>query len=182
MHQDDTLWSVRAFLPGAKKVELLTDFDPALRMQDLGGGFFYGVPASVPRYRLRIHWPGGVMEESEDPYAFGPVLGEMDLHLFAEGTHWRLAEKFGAVPIRHEAVEGVSFAVWAPNARRVSVVGDFNAWDGRRHPMRRRYEAGVWEIFIPRLRIGEIYKYEIESQEGHILPPKDAPIARAAEP
>src|SRR4051812_1756110 len=149
LHQADGVWSVSAFLPGAERVEIITDFDPPRAMQDMSGGFFYGIPASVPRYRLRIHWPGGVVQESEDPYAFGPVLGEMDLHLFSEGAHWKLGEKFGAKPLIHEDVPGVSFAVWAPNARRVSLVGDFNAWDGRRHPMRLRHEAGVWEIFIP---------------------------------
>ena len=180
LHQDDALWSVRAFLPGAERVEIVTDFDPPQSMQALGGGFFHGIPASIPRYRLRIHWPGGVTEETEDPYAFGPVLGEMDLYLFAQGAHWRLADKFGAVPMSHEGIEGVSFAVWAPNARRVSVVGDFNGWDGRRHPMRLRPEAGVWEIFIPRLLPGAVYKYEIEGPHG-VLPLKADPVARATE-
>ena len=116
---------------------------------------------SAQPYRLRIHWPDAV-QETEDPYAFGPVLGDMDLHLFSEGTHWELAERFGVG--RHDASTastGVRFAVWAPNARRVSVVGDFNTWDGRRHPMRLRHDAGVWEMFMPRLDAGERYKYEI---------------------
>ncbi|MBN0480952.1 1,4-alpha-glucan branching enzyme, partial [Pseudomonas aeruginosa] len=103
-----------------------------------------------PRYRLRVHWPDGV-QESEDPYAFGPLLGELDLYLFAEGNQRQLASCLGAQLTRHEGVEGVRFAVWAPNAVRVSVVGDFNGWDGRRHPMRRRYPSGVWELFVPRL-------------------------------
>jgi 1,4-alpha-glucan branching enzyme len=181
LHQDDILWSVRAFVPGAEQVEILTAGDASLTMQDLGGGFFFGIPASIPRYRLRIHWPGGLVDETEDPYAFGPVLGELDLHLFSEGAHWRLAEKFGAVPLEHEDVPGVCFSVWAPNARRVSVVGDFNSWDGRRHPMRLRHEAGVWELFIPRLQAGEIYKYEIEGADGHVLPLRADPVARATE-
>src|SRR3569623_260347 len=180
LHQDDVLWSVRAFLPGAERVEIVTDFDSPMPMQAMGDGFFYGIPASVPRYRLRVHWPGGAVEESEDPYAFGPVLGQMDLHLFAEGAHWELAQRLGAVPIAHEGVEGVSFAVWAPNARRVSVVGDFNSWDGRRHPMRLRHEAGIWEIFIPRLKPGAVYKYEIEGPQGVLLLIVD-PVARATE-
>jgi len=181
LHQQDGLWSVRAFVPDADGVEIVTECDPPVPMHDMGGGFFHGIPASIPRYRLRIHWRGGAIEESEDPYAFGSVLGEMDLYLFAQGAHWKLGEKFGAVPIVHEGVPGVSFAVWAPNARRVSVVGDFNAWDGRRHPMRLRHEAGVWEIFIPRLKTGEIYKYEIEGPDGGVLPLRADPVARATE-
>jgi 1,4-alpha-glucan branching enzyme len=180
LHQDGGLWSVRTFLPGAETVEIITDFDRPVGMHDLGDGLFHGIPSSVPRYRLRIHWPSGVVEETEDPYSFGPVLGAMDLHLFAEGAHWKLADKFGAVPLTHEGVAGVSFAVWAPNARRVSVVGDFNSWDGRRHPMRLRHEAGVWELFLPRLEAGAVYKYEIEGPDG-VLPLKADPIARATE-
>jgi 1,4-alpha-glucan branching enzyme len=181
LHQENNLWGVSAFLPGAERVEIVTECDPPVAMHDMGGGFFHGIPASVPRYRLHIHWPGGVIEACEDPYAFAPVLGETDLYLFAQGTHWKLAEKFGAVSLIHEGTPGVSFAVWAPNARRVSVVGDFNAWDGRRHPMRLRHEAGVWEIFIPRLKTGEIYKYEIEGPDGGVLPLRADPLARATE-
>jgi 1,4-alpha-glucan branching enzyme len=179
LHQEADWWTVRSCLPGADGVDIVTDFAPPVPMQHLGGGFFFGAPASIPKYRLRIHWPGGV-EETEDPYSFGPVLGAMDLHLFSEGSHWKLAERFGAIPTMHEGVEGVSFAVWAPNARRVSVVGDFNSWDGRRHPMRLRHGAGIWEIFIPRLSPGMKYKYEIEGPHG-LLPLRADPIARATE-
>ena len=114
-------------------------------------GFFSGIlPDGSQRfdYRLRL----GAGPESrivEDPYAFGPVLGELDEHLFAEGRHLELYKRLGSHPILHEGVEGVAFALWAPNARRVSVVGGFNAWDGRRHPMRRRLGGGLWELFIP---------------------------------
>jgi len=181
LHQTDGLWSVSAFLPGAERVEIVTGFDHPVIMHDLGGGFFYGIPESVPRYLLRVRWPGGALEESEDPYSFSPVLGETDLYLFGQGTHWALADKFGAVPLVCQGVSGVCFAVWAPNARRVSVVGDFNSWDGRRHPMRRRYEAGVWELFIPRLKSGEVYKYEIEGPDGTVLPLRADPVARATE-
>ncbi|HEX3756985.1 MAG TPA: 1,4-alpha-glucan branching protein GlgB [Rhizomicrobium sp.] len=178
-HQLDGGWVVRSFQPDAAAVEIICDGHPPIAMRHLGGGFFAGASAGA-KYRLRIHWPDGV-EETEDPYSFGPVLDETDLYLFNEGTHWKLGEKFGAVPLCHEGVDGVSFALWAPNARRVSLVGDFNNWDGRRHPMRLRHIAGVWDIFLPRLKPGARYKYEIEGPAG-LLPLKADPIARATEP
>jgi 1,4-alpha-glucan branching enzyme len=121
-------------------------------------------------------------EEIEDAFRFGPILGEIDAHLIAEGTHLRLWEVLGAHPRTVGGVAGVAFAVWAPNARRVSVVGDFNEWDGRRHPMRNRVECGVWEIFVPGVRPGAFYKYEIAGAEGELLPLKADPLARYAEP
>src|SRR5690606_14165175 len=111
------------------------------------------------------------IQETEDPYAFGPQLGELDIHLFAEGNHRQLGRCFGAQPWQVDGVSGVRFVVWAPNARRVSVVGNFNSWDGRRHPMRLHPGAGVSEIFIPRLATGEVYKYEILGADG-LLPLK----------
>ncbi|HKD48177.1 MAG TPA: 1,4-alpha-glucan branching protein GlgB [Rhizomicrobium sp.] len=179
LHQVNGVWVVRSYQPGASGVELVDDAGPPITMTSLGGGFFYAA-ARGPSYRLRIHWPGAI-QETEDPYRFGPILGDLDLHLFSEGTHWALAEKFGAVHTFREGVPGVSFAVWAPNARRVSVVGGFNIWDGRRHPMRHRHDAGVWELFIPHLEPGEFYKYEIVSRDGRVLPLKADPIARATE-
>lgn len=174
---------LRAYLPGAQRVELL-DEDGAtlaeLEQSDPGSGLFQRhLEPLPPRYRLRVHWPDGV-QESEDPYAFGPLLGELDLYLFAEGNHRQLASCLGAQLTRHEGVEGVRFAVWAPNAVRVSVVGDFNGWDGRRHPMRRRYPSGVWELFVPRLGEGELYKYELQGHDG-LLPLKADPLALACE-
>jgi 1,4-alpha-glucan branching enzyme len=177
-HRADGRWTVHTYQPGAKRVEIVAGTAAPAPMQKLGEGYFAAVGDSAD-YRLRIHWPGAV-EETEDPYSFGPVLGKTDLYLFAEGSHWKLADRLGAVPMRHQGVVGVSFAVWAPNARRVSVVGDFNAWDGRRHPMRLRHEAGIWEIFLPRLRPGARYKYEIEGPSG-LLPLRADPVARAAE-
>ena len=134
-------------------------------------GFFEGL---VPRrknrfaYRLRITWPEGTVEV-EDAYRFGPCLGEMDIWLLAEGTHMRPFERLGTHPLTMDEVGGVRFAVWAPNARRVSVVGEFNFWDGRRHPMRLRPEAGVWELFIPNAQIGQHFKYEIRDANGHVF-------------
>jgi 1,4-alpha-glucan branching enzyme len=180
LHQSDGAWVVRTYQPGAFKVELVDNKGALATMEHLDGGFFISLPRRPPRYGLRIHWPGAI-QETEDPYSFGPILSEVDLYLFSEGSHWKLAEKFGAVPLNHEGVAGVSFAVWAPNAQRVSVVGDFNSWDGRRHPMRLRHEAGVWEIFIPRLQPGEPYKYEIVARDGTVLPFRADPVARQAE-
>jgi 1,4-alpha-glucan branching enzyme len=117
----------------------------------------------------------------EDPYRFGPLLGDVDVHLIAEGKHLKLWQVLGSHPRTIDGVAGVAFAVWAPNAGRVSVVGDFNEWDGRRHPMRRRIECGVWEIFVPGAAAGARYKYELEDPQGGLLPLKADPLARYAE-
>ena len=131
-------------------------------------------------YRLRV-LRDGVWSEFEDVYRFQPVLGDLDVHLLAEGDHRDSYRKLGAHPHVHDGVIGVSFAVWAPNARRVSVVGDFNDWDGRRLPMRLRHAAGVWELFVPGLRPGHFYKYEILGEDGRLAPLKSDPHAEAAE-
>ena len=129
------------------------------------GGLLLGSTGRAQRfaYRLRAgRWRH--RQEIDDPYRFPPsLLGELDVHLLAEGTHLRIYDRLGAHPREIDGVAGVAFAVWAPNARRVSVVGDFNNWDGRRHPMRLRPEAGVWEIFIPGVARGALYKYEIKA-------------------
>ena len=119
----------------------------------------------------------------DDPFRFGPVLGQLDDHLLQGGRlHRRLFRaSLGAHLISHEGAEGVSFAVWAPNARRVSLVGDFNAWDGRRHPMRKRVDSGLWEIFIPDLGERAVYKYEILGRDGELLPLKADPFGFAGE-
>ncbi len=130
-------------------------------------------------YRLRMR-AGDNEWERGDAYAHGPVLSDMDEYLIAEGTHEALWEALGAHPRDHEGAAGTSFAVWAPNASRVSVVGHFNAWDGRRHVMRRR-GAGLWEIFVPDIGRGELYKYEIMDGSGHLLPLKADPMGFAAE-
>ncbi len=116
-----------------------------------------------------------------DAYSFGPVLGPIDDLLIAQGSHFRLFDKMGAHLIEHEGASGVHFAVWAPNARRVSVVGDFNNWDGRRHSMRNRRDIGVWEIFIPDIGAWRAYKYEIVGPDGVTLPLKADPFAFASE-
>jgi 1,4-alpha-glucan branching enzyme len=175
--------SVRAFLPGATSVsvvareggEVLTELErihPA--------GFWCGVMAARAPYRLRIR-SGEIEYEAEDPYAFPPALGELDIYLLAEGRHHELGLTLGAQALELDGVRGVRFAVWAPNARRVSVVGDFNLWDGRRHPMRLRHGPGVWELFIPHVAMGTIYKYELLGPDGSLLPLKADPVAATAE-
>ncbi|WP_395515941.1 1,4-alpha-glucan branching protein GlgB [Pseudorhizobium flavum] len=174
---------VRALLPGATAVDVVdADSDAVIaRMEQVfEGGLFAADIGSHGTYRFQIHWPDAV-QETEDPYSFGLLLGELDLHLIAQGTHYDLARALGAQPIEVEDVSGVRFAVWAPNAQRVSVVGDFNAWDGRRHPMRLRASAGIWELFVPRLGPGERYKFEIIDRDGYTLPQKADPVARASE-
>ena len=170
---------LRTFQPGAGCVEAVCGAMTEALMPIGDTGVFAGAIADAP-YLLRIHWRETV-QETEDPYAFGPLLGDIDLHLFSEGSHWKMWERFGASADFHEGVQGVRFAVWAPNAQRVSVVGDFNDWDGRRHPMRLRHSAGVWEIFIPRLAAGSRYKYEIVAPDGTLLPLKADPLARSTE-
>src|SRR5215475_7370747 len=118
--------------------------------------------------------------EIEDPYRFPPILSDFDLYLLGEGTHVSLYEKLGAHPMVLDGVAGVAFAVFAPAAKRVSVVGDFNLWDGRRHAMRVRGN-GFWEIFVPEARAGDKYKYEIVGPDGHLLLLKSDPLAAAAE-
>ena len=173
---------VRTLQPGAEAVSLVNTGtgEVVAPMEHVGHGLFVGRLGSVTDYRLRISWPGGGTHEAEDPYAFGLLLGELDLHLFSEGRHRDLARHFGAVPRTINGIEGVLFSVWAPNARRVSVVGDFNSWDGRRHPMRLRHDAGVWELFMPRLGTGERYKFEIAGADGSIIQKAD-PLARRTE-
>ncbi|MCE8018040.1 1,4-alpha-glucan branching protein GlgB [Halomonas sp. MCCC 1A17488] len=173
---------LRAFLPGALGVDVLDREDGSFRCcltaMQIPGLFAAWLPHAAP-YTLRIRWPGGE-QLTEDPYGFGLLLGEMDLYLIGEGTHRRLGQCLGAQPMAIEGVSGVRFAVWAPNARRVSVVGSFNSWDGRRHAMRLRHPAGVWELFIPRIGPGEAYKYEILDAHGALGLRAD-PVALATE-
>lgn len=173
---------VRCFQPQAASVELL-DGDQAVAMTRVhpDGLFAARLAAEPARYRLRVTGRDGAVVESEDPYRFPPLLGSLDVHLLVEGTHHRLYQVLGAHPRAFDGVTGVGFAVWAPNAERVSVVGDFNGWDGRRHPMRLRHEAGVWELFIPGLDHGTIYKYEILARGGVMLPLKADPCGVWAE-
>jgi 1,4-alpha-glucan branching enzyme len=173
----------RVWIPGAERTEA---FDlngrrlGALTRMD-GRGLFEGKLMGPPRpvkYKAQGY---GAQWWVTDPYSFGPVLGPVDDFLIAEGTHLRLYDKLGAHQINHEGAAGVHFAVWAPNARRVSVVGDFNDWDGRRHVMRNRRDIGVWEIFIPDIGAGRAYKFEIIGPDGRVQPLKADPFAFASE-
>ena len=143
-------------------------------------GVFAGEIAPGASYLLSASGQGRSWEY-EDPFRFGPVLGEMDEYLLGEGTHNRYWQALGAHVMVHEGVAGTHFAVWAPNARRVSVVGDFNAWDGRRAPMRKRGASGVWEIFLPGIGEGAAYKYEISAADGTVLPLKADPVGFGAQ-
>ena len=184
MHKTGAGISVRAMLPGAQDmsvVDLATDRIAAEGVQVHRDGFFLATIADRDepfRYKLRAS-SGGAKHEFYDIYSFPPVLGQIDIHLLAEGNHFASYRKLGAHPSVHEGVEGVAFAVWAPNARRVSVVGDFNAWDGRRMPMRNI--GGFWDLFVPGLRPGHLYKYEILGADGQVLPLKADPQAERSE-
>jgi 1,4-alpha-glucan branching enzyme len=182
-HADARGTVVRTFAPPAESIDLIGAGDELLAvMQRTGPAGLFAARIDASRgYRFRIRWPGGVTQITEDPYSYGLLLGELDVYLLAEGNHLELGRCLGAQAMSIEGVPGVRFAVWAPNGQRVSVVGDFNGWDGRRHPMRKRVEAGVWELFIPRLPVGTIYKYEILGPHG-MLPLKADPVALQAEP
>jgi 1,4-alpha-glucan branching enzyme len=176
--------AVRAFLPQAAQAWVIRNSGGAPLILPLDriqvDGFFEAVVPGATQvfpYRLRIKTSAGVEYEIEDPYRFPPVLSDFDLHLMGEGTHYKKYEKLGAHLMEMEGVQGVAFGVWAPNARRVSVVGDFNQWDGRRHPMRIRGGTGIWELFIPGLGEGEVYKYEIKSNLSGSLGLKADPYA-----
>ena len=183
---DDGNCALRAFLPGAARVTAVAADGGAvlgeLVLRD-DAGFFEGIipGEQAGSYRLRIEWRSGETVTIEDPYRFPPLLGDLDVWLLAEGRHRRPYEALGAEPMRHLGVAGTRFTVWAPGASRVSVVGDFNHWDGRRFPMRLRPECGVWEIFLPGVGEGARYKFEIRSRDGAVLPQKADPYARRAE-
>ncbi len=177
--------SVRCFLPSAQTVVVQTVDGQTLGplRQKHSDGFFEGlVPAeTATSYRLHVQWTNGLSTLIDDPYRFPTVLGEMDVWLLGEGKHLRPFEVLGALSCEMLGVAGSRFAVWAPNASRVSVVGDFNFWDGRRHPMRLRRECGVWELFLPGVALGSKYKFEIRSQGGQVLPARADPYALQAE-
>ncbi len=177
--------AIRVFRPDAQKIDIVLD-RPASGDATAGGqangkieaerihrdGFFCAKIPEATReleYKLRLtSW-----DDSErvlgDPYRYGPIMGEVDLHLFAEGQHWKIYDKFGAHLRKIDNETGVYFAVWAPNAQRVSVVGDFNGWDGRVNPMRKLVGSGVWELFIPGVDEGSHYKWEIRTHTGALL-------------
>jgi 1,4-alpha-glucan branching enzyme len=172
---------VRVLLPNATSVTVLHEAGDEVDLPRIHKGGLFAGPVARPdrRYHLRARF-GDDLVEMEDAYRFAPVISDFDLHLLNEGTHRRLYDRLGAHPLIHEGVGGVSFAVFAPNARRVSVVGEFNFWDGRRHAMRVRGN-GFWEIFVPSVQPGAKYKYEILGAHGALQPLKSDPVGFAAE-
>ena len=180
-HDEGGRTVVRAFLPNAVTVEAIAGHGKAAPLDRIhdAGLFVGGLPDGAGRYQLRARF-GDQTVELEDPYRFPPVLSDYDLYLLGEGTQRRLYDKLGAHPLQLDGVAGVAFVVWAPNARRVSVVGDFNGWDARRHPMRRR-GPGYWELFIPHAGSGDHYKFDMVGAKGEHLPQKSDPLAFAAE-
>jgi 1,4-alpha-glucan branching enzyme len=163
---------IRVFRPDARKIEIVLDQHPeepitAQKIQQ--DGFFCATVRDATRdlpYHIRVTAWDGSHYLTRDPYQYGPIMGEVDLHLFAEGQHWKIYDKFGAHARTIGDANGVYFAVWAPNAQRVSVVGDFNEWDGRVNPMRRLIGSGAWELFLPGIKQGAHYKFEIRTQNG----------------
>ncbi|MBI4379303.1 MAG: 1,4-alpha-glucan branching protein GlgB [Nitrospinae bacterium] len=166
--------SIRAFLPEAVEASVVDSQDPnnvhplSLIHPD---GFFelFIQNREIFSYYFIIKTRDGNLLKFHDPYSFLPIIGDIDRHLFNEGNHFLIYEKLGAHLIDVNGIKGVHFAVWAPNAKRVSIIGDFNKWDGRRHPMRILGSSGIWELFIPGIREGEIYKFEIKTQANHLL-------------
>ncbi|MFD1328109.1 1,4-alpha-glucan branching protein GlgB [Mycoplana ramosa] len=184
VQQSGETFVARCFIPHAETVIAETIAGKAIGALDCldPAGVFAG-PISVRKQqpiRYRARNAGGEWIVV-DPYSFGPVLGPMDDYYIRQGSHLRLFDRMGAHPLPLEGVEGFHFAVWAPNAQRVSVVGDFNEWDGRRHVMRLRRDTGIWEIFLPGVTAGQAYKYEIVGKNGDLLPLKADPYARRSE-
>jgi len=190
-----TALAIRAIRPGAASLEIVWSADrkayPATRIHP-DGVFEALLPLELPgfrpdqamapsHYRLHSRFADDSEIETCDPYAFPLVLSDYDLYLIGEGTHFLNYEKLGAHVQEVAGIRGVQFAVWAPNAKRVSVVGDFNSWDGRVHPMRNRGASGVWELFLPELDQGALYKFEIISRAGDLLEAKADPYGFAAE-
>ncbi|MGH7089338.1 MAG: 1,4-alpha-glucan branching enzyme, partial [Stellaceae bacterium] len=185
MHMAGGRVCVRVFLPWARRLWVLRRdsgevagelprIDPA--------GLFAGPVSEPPRFRYRLRAEGDYGSvEFDDIYSFPPVLGDIDVHLLGEGRHQAAYNALGAHCRTIDGVAGVAFAVWAPNAKRVSVIGEFNDWDGRRCPMRLRHGVGIWEIFVPGLGDGHLYKYELLGPGGELLPYKADPYAAAAE-
>ena len=183
-HETPAGWSIRAFAPDAISVKAVSrDGRPLVELKRRKNDFFEGLAPKAkerPHYRLEVTRTTGV-SSYEDAYSFGPALGPLDDYLMIEGTHRELYKRLGAQVTTHEGAGGVLFALWAPNASRVSVVGDFNEWDGRRCQMRKRYDSGLWEIFIPHIGEGTVYKYEVVSASGELQPLKADPFGFEAE-
>lgn len=168
LHSTESGKIIRLWRPGASKIHIEVKGKMVdLQAVDHSGLFEYGVPRDFTPNDYRVYHQSGLL--AHDPYTFWPTVGEVDTYLFSKGTHYELYRILGAHPMIHQGIEGVQFAVWAPSARSVSLVGDHNHWDGRTTPMRSLGSSGIWEIFIPGLKIGEKYKFEIVTATGQIL-------------
>ncbi len=174
----------RVLRPAACAVTAQLDEGQAVELQQIHpGGVFEGVAegAELPlHYRLEVDYGDAGTFTIEDPYAFTPTIGELDLYLIGEGRHEQIYEKLGSHVLEHEGALGTAFAVWAPSAKAVSLVGDFNSWDGRLHAMRTMGSSGVWELFLPGVEAGIHYKYEILGADGELMLKAD-PYAQEAE-
>ncbi len=178
----DESWVIRIWHPRAVKAEF-RQLEQNLRVMsviDERGLFATQIDRPEPGSAFIFYFMDGSSWEMFDPYSFSPSLGELDLHLLREGRHQRLFNHLGAICRNHQGVDGVSFSLWAPNAERVSLVGDFNQWDGLRTPMRSLGESGIWEIFIPKMTAGTVYKYEIRTKSGDLRLKSD-PLAFSME-
>ncbi|MEM7041149.1 MAG: 1,4-alpha-glucan branching enzyme, partial [Bacteroidota bacterium] len=164
-----TTKKVRAFLPNSKKAWVIHG-QHTRPMTHLGfeGLYEADIPVTVKdtTYQLQVENNRGQITTMHDPYAFMPMLGELDLHLFGEGRHYEIYDRLGAHIRTVDGVQGVNFAVWAPNAQGISVVGDFNEWDGRGHAMQKHVPAGIWELFIPGMKAGDKYKFRVLRDNG----------------
>src|SRR3972149_4900215 len=174
--------SIRAFLPEAVEVSAIDskacsersesnehNIYPLSRIHQEGFFETFIKDREIFNYYFSVKNSNGSTLKFYDPYSFLPIISDLDRHLFNEGNHLRIYEKLGTHIMDLDGIKGVHFAVWAPNAKRVSVIGDFNKWDGRRHPMRILGNSGIWELFIPGLKEGDIYKYEIKTHHNHLL-------------
>ncbi len=167
LHPEEGRHVIRVWRPGAEGlfVEVNGKICPAKKVTS-GGLFMCEVPDAITHKDYRVFHNDGRL--AHDPYAFSPTLGEMDTYLFGKGVHYKLYEMMGGRLCTHQGCEGARFAIWAPSAQGVSLVGDFNRWDGRAHPMRSLGSSGIWELFVPGLKEGEHYKFEVRNSEGHV--------------
>src|SRR5689334_13179627 len=167
LHSIDTRKVIRLFRPGANSIylEVFGQIVEAVKV-DAAGFFEYEVPQETTFTDYRVYHQNGHL--THDPYAFVSTFGEIDAYLFGRGVHYRLYQVMGARICTHQGIRGVKCAVWAPNAKSVSVLSDFNHWDGRVNPMRSMGRSGIWELFIPGMENGVKYKFEIRTQKGEI--------------
>jgi 1,4-alpha-glucan branching enzyme len=169
LHQEGSEWVIRVYEPTATQVTLLAPSQPLKRIHAAGVFEWRGNTEPARPYRLRMHY-GSVTHDIFDPYQFPSHLSQQDLYLFSEGKLRQGYRMLGSHAIEINGVKGVRFAVWAPNAERVSVVGEFNQWDGRIHPMRSLGASGVWELFLPEIQQHALYRFEIRNRDtGQIL-------------